>query len=131
MSHNDIRGTLPQEATVTPIQLLLFVEAAVFGAASLVHRGLLIAGLEHRRATTAEMVIAVVLLAAFAIVSIRPMWLGRVGLAAQGFALLGTMVGVVMIAIGVGPQTVPDVLLHAGLVVLLVAGLVMTVRAPA
>ena len=116
---------------MTSIQLFLFVEAVVFGAASLVHRGLLAHGLEHSRAATAETVIALVLLAAFAIVSIRPAWLRRVGVAAQGFAMVGTLVGLVMISIGVGPQTMPDVVFHAGLLVLLVAGLVTTLRTPA
>jgi hypothetical protein len=48
---------------------------------------------------------------------VRPAWVRRVGLAAQGFALLGTLVGVFTIAIGVGPRTLPDVVYHIGIVV--------------
>jgi hypothetical protein len=44
----------------------------------------------------------------------------------QAFALLGTCVGAVMIAFGVGPRTTPDVLFHGLLLVLLVGGLVWT-----
>jgi hypothetical protein len=61
---------------------------------------------------------------------IRPAWTRWVGLAAQGFALLGTLVGIFTIAIGVGPRTVPDVVYHAVIVVVLVWGLIVTARAP-
>jgi hypothetical protein len=46
----------------------------------------------------------------------------------QGFALLGTIVGLVTIAIGIGPRTAFDLTLHAGMVALLVAGLIVTAR---
>jgi len=52
------------------------------------------------------------------------------GLAAQGFALLGTLVGITTIIIGVGPQSAFDVALHVGFVTLLVAGLVIVARRP-
>jgi uncharacterized membrane protein YjjP (DUF1212 family) len=50
-------------------------------------------------------------------------------LAAQGFAILGTLVGLFTIAIGIGPRTVPDLVFHAGIVVVLVWGLIVTTRA--
>ena len=51
-----------------------------------------------------------------------------IGLIAQGFALLGTLVGVFTIAIGVGPRTVPDVAYHAIIVLVLLPGLVVAAR---
>ena len=39
----------------------------------------------------------------------RPWWLRNAGLFGQGFALLGTLVGLATIAIGVGPRTAPDI----------------------
>jgi hypothetical protein len=54
-----------------------------------------------------------------------------IGLAAQAFALLGTLVGVFTIAIGVGPRTVADIAYHLAIVVALVWGLVVAARAPA
>jgi hypothetical protein len=111
------------------IRRFMSFEAAAFLAASLVHGGVLIDGFEHRQAATAEMVIGIVLLVGLAITSIRPAWTRRVGVGGQGFALLGTFVGMAMIAIGVGPRTIPDVVFHAGLVVLLVSGLIVAVRA--
>jgi hypothetical protein len=50
-------------------------------------------------------------------------------LAAQGFALLGTLVGAFTIAIGVGPRTVPDIVYHVVLLIVLGWGLTVTVRA--
>jgi len=114
---------------LSTIRLFVVAEMALFFVASLIHRGVLSAGYEHREAGIAEGVIGVVLLAALTAMLVWPMSARRVAIAAQAFALLGTMVGVVMIAIGVGPRTVPDVVFHAVLVILLVSGLVVTIRA--
>jgi hypothetical protein len=105
------------------IRLFIFVEAASFAVASLIHSGRLIAGYEHGRARIAESVIAAVLLAGLALTWIRSASLRRVALAVQGFALLGTLVGVLTIAVGIGPRTVPDVVYHIVIVVVLVLGL--------
>ena len=45
------------------------------------------------------------------------------GLWAQGFALVGTLVGLFTIAIGVGPRTAPDLVFHVAILALLGAGL--------
>jgi uncharacterized membrane protein YoaK (UPF0700 family) len=110
-------------------RLFLLVEAASFAAASLVHSGVFISGYEHAQARIAEGVIAAVLFAGLILSFIRREWTRPVGLAAQGFALLGTLVGLFTIAIGVGPRTVPDLVYHAVIVVVLVWGLIVTARA--
>jgi hypothetical protein len=48
---------------------------------------------------------------------------------AQGFALLGTLVGIFTIIVGVGPRTTPDVIYHIAMVGLLVWGLATAARA--
>jgi hypothetical protein len=73
-------------------------------------------------------VIAAVLLAGLACSWLRPPWTRRAGLAVQGFALLGTLVGAFTIAIGIGPRTVPDIVYHVGLLIGLGWGLILTVR---
>jgi hypothetical protein len=113
------------------IRLFLFFEAASFAIASLIHSGRLIQGYEHPQARIAEGVIAIVLLGGLALTWIRPMSVRAVGLAAQGFALLGTLVGVFTIAIGVGPRTPPDIAYHVAILVVLVWGLRVTARTPA
>ncbi len=44
---------------------------------------------------------------------------------------MGTLVGIFTIAIGIGPRTVADVVYHIVIVVVLVWGLVLALRAPA
>jgi hypothetical protein len=111
------------------IRLFMLFEAAAFIAAALTHAGLLVDGYEHREARIAESVIAAVLLVGLALTWIRPGSTRGVGLAAQAFALLGTLVGIFTIAIGIGPRTVPDVVYHTGIVVVLVSGLAVAARA--
>lgn len=111
---------------VRTIRLFLLCEAAAFMAAALVHFGVLMDGYQHRKAGTAESVIGVVLLVGLALTFIRPRSARQLGLAAQGFALLGTLVGLFTIAIGVGPRTAPDIAFHLSIVLILVCGLVAT-----
>jgi hypothetical protein len=94
------------------LQGLLAFEAVVFGAASLVHAGVLVAGYEHAQAATAEGVIAAVLLVGISACLFRPSATRTIALATQAFALLGTLVGAFTIAIGVGPQTAADIAYH-------------------
>ena len=110
------------------IRLFMLAEGASFLAASLVHAGALIPGYEHRQARIAESIIAAVLLGGAVLTWLRPASTRAVGLAAQGFALLGTLVGLFTIAVGIGPRTAPDLVYHAGIVAVLVWGLVVAAR---
>ena len=108
---------------------LLLLEAGLLGAASLVHGGLLVRGHVHGQARIAEAVIAAVLLAAWGLSLLKPRRTRKLALLAQVFALLGTLVGLFTIAIGIGPQSAPDLVFHAALVALLLAGLYFARRA--
>ncbi len=110
------------------IRLFMVLEAASFVAASLVHSGVLITGYEHPQARVGEGVIAAVLIAGLVVSFARREWTRWVGLAAQGFALLGTLVGIFTIAVGVGPRSVPDLVYHAAILTVLVWGLIVTAR---
>jgi hypothetical protein len=107
---------------------LMTLEGASFLAASVLHRGVPFPGAAHAKAATAETVIGAVLVTGAALAAARPVRARAVALVAQGFALVGTCVGVVMVAIGVGPRTAPDVAYHAGILGLLAAGLALTAR---
>jgi hypothetical protein len=109
--------------------LLLLAEGASFIAASLVHRGVLVGGYEHHEAAVAETVIGTVLLAGAVLTWLRPARARAFGIAAQAFALLGTIVGAFTIAVGIGPRTLPDLAYHASILVVLVAGLALAAHA--
>ena len=112
------------------VRRLLLVEAAAFAVASLVHFGFLVRGFEASAAGTAEGIIAIVLGAGAVVASIRPSWTRAVAVLVQGFALLGSLVGLYVVVRGFGPDTPADLAFHVAIVTVLGAGLVLTARAP-
>ena len=105
------------------LRRLLAAEAGTYVIAALVHAGILLRGYEHRNALIAESLIAAALLAGWVVARVRPQSTRIAGLWAQGLALFWTMVGLLTIAIGVGPQSIPDVVYHVAIVSVLVYGL--------
>ena len=114
---------------INRIRLFLGLEAAIFIAAALIHFGVVLDGYYDQGAGTAEGVIAVVLLAGLVTSLLRPAATRRAGIIAQGFALVGTFVGVTLL-LTVGPRTTLDIVIHLVMVIVLVTGLITTVRAP-
>jgi hypothetical protein len=114
---------------IQTIRFFLLFEAAAFALAALIHAGVFISGYEHAQARIAEGVIAVVLIASLILSFIRREWTRWLGLGAQGFALLGTLVGLFTIVIGVGPRTAPDIAYHAVILIVLGWGLIIAARA--
>jgi hypothetical protein len=57
-------------------------------------------------------------------------WARNVGIVVQSFALMGTLVGIFTIIVGVGPRTVPDVLYHIAIVLVLAVGIAVARSAP-
>ena len=115
----------------TTIRLFLLIEGVSFLAAGLVHRGVFFSGYAHQQASIAETSIAIVLLAGLGLTWIWPAHTRLIGLVAQTFALLGTLVGVFTIAVGVGPRTAPDIAYHLTILAVLMWGIVVAARAPA
>jgi hypothetical protein len=112
------------------VRWFLSIEALVFGAAALIHAGVLVHGYEHGKAEAAESVIALALLAGLLATVSSPSSSRAIGLGAQGFALAGTLVGLLTIALGIGPRTAFDLALHAGMIALLAGGLISVARRP-
>ena len=110
------------------IQLFLLAETILFLNAAAAHFTILGGGNPDRAAGTAESVIGLVLLAGLITTIVRERLTRSAGLAVQVFALLGTLVGVFTIIVGVGPQTITDIIIHAVMLTLLVSGLVFTRR---
>jgi hypothetical protein len=111
------------------IRLFLFIEAVAFAAASFIHTGLLFADFADPPARIAEGLISFVLFAGLALTWIRPAWTRTVALGAQGFALLGTLVGITAITLVPGPRRPADIVFHIAMVALLVWGNTYTLRA--
>jgi hypothetical protein len=105
------------------IRRFLIVEALAFFAAALIHGGHLVPGYAHRAARIAETTLGLALVAGLAVSLLRPARTRVAGLTAQGFGLLGTLVGVLTMVVGIGPQSTPDVIYHLGMVALLGWGL--------
>ena len=114
---------------VNRIRLFLALEAAIFIVAALIHFEVIFDGYLDREAGTAESIIALVLLGGLLASMMRPAVTRRAGLIAQVFALAGTFVGVTLL-FAVGPRTTLDVFIHLLMVVVLVAGLLVTIRTP-
>jgi hypothetical protein len=108
---------------IRTIRIFLLAESLAFFSAALVHFGILARGFEHAKAGTAETVIGSVLGLGLAASLLRPMATRTAGMAAQGFALAGTCVGLFTIAIGVGPRTAPDLAYHCAIILVLAWGL--------
>ncbi|HEV7366172.1 MAG TPA: hypothetical protein VGN76_10040, partial [Gemmatimonadales bacterium] len=64
-----------------------------------------------------------VLFIALVLTWIRTTRLRSAGWYAQAFALAGTMIGLFTIVVGVGPRTVPDIVYHIAIVIVLLWGL--------
>ncbi|WP_426390640.1 hypothetical protein [Variovorax sp. R-27] len=121
------RGTVPVMRPQAARAWML-TEALALGLASMVHAGRIVPGYAHGHARIAEAVIATVLVLATVETWLRPADARRAAIFGQGFALLGTLVGLGTIVAGIGPRTVPDVVYHALLLSLLVTGLTWAVR---
>ncbi len=110
------------------IRLLLLLETATFVGASLIHQGVLLAGYSHRDASVAEAVIAIVLALGLLLTWTPVPWARRAAIGSQIFGIVGVLVGLLTIAIGVGPRTEPDLVYHGGILATLIVGLVIAWR---
>lgn len=110
------------------LRVILAAEVAIFALAAAAHRGWIGAGFEHARAATAETAIALFLLLGFHLVKAVPEHGRAIGLIAHVFALVGALTGVLVVALGVGPQTGPDKIYLAATLTFLVAVLPAFIR---
>jgi len=117
---------------MSTVRRSLALEALLFLIAAAIHSGYLVPGYAHRAARIAESILGLALVAGLTVSLLQPERTRSAGLAAQGFALLGTLVGILTMIVGVGPQSTPDVMYHLAMVALLGWGLATAARiAPA
>jgi hypothetical protein len=110
------------------IRAFLAFEAATFIVAALVHAGILTTADPHAAAATGESVIAIALLIGLALTGAGLLAVATIGILAQGFALFGTLVGILTIIAGVGPQSGPDIAYHVAISGVLLVGVVVASR---
>ncbi|HEV8638697.1 MAG TPA: hypothetical protein VG370_31175 [Chloroflexota bacterium] len=110
------------------VRVFLLLEGVGFLLAALVHAGVLVGGYEDAGARTAESVIGGVLLVGLALTRLAPARTRMIGVAAQGFALAGTIVGTYLSLAGIGASTVPDRVYHVAILLALVWGLTVAAR---
>jgi hypothetical protein len=108
---------------------LLALEGTAFAIASIIHSGALVDVSVDPGARTAEGVIAIVLFVGAAAAWLRPAWTRVAAGLAQGFGLVGSLIGTYLAFRGLGPDTVPDLIFHVAVVVTLATGLVAAIRA--
>ena len=110
------------------IRAFLAFEAATFILAALVHAGVQTNADPHEAAATGESVIAIALVIGLVLTWSGLTSVATIGILAQGFALFGTLVGILTIIAGVGPQSWPDIAYHVAISGVLLLGVVVASR---
>jgi hypothetical protein len=119
--------TRPDESR-SEILWYLMVEVALFTFAALAHGGVIVTGYEFPKAAMAETVIAVILGAALIMSFVSPTTTRTVALITQGVALLAVVAGVVTIVMGISPQTLQNIVVHAVMLITLGLGFAVAQR---
>ena len=84
----------------------LFAEALAFTVAALIHAGLPVEEYGHPDAIIFESVLAGILFLGYSLIRYDQSWTRRIGIAVQGIALLGTVIGRFSIIAGAGPTII-------------------------
>jgi hypothetical protein len=111
-------------------RVFLFIEAMCFYSAALLHRGVFVPGHEHAQARAAETVIGSVLLIGVIASWVTPEHSRSISFTTQTFAFFLTVLDLLLIAIGIGPRGIPDLVFNAAVLLLLSLGLFVVSRAP-
>ncbi len=110
------------------LRILMLVAAASLVLAAALHAGIVIPG-PFDDAAMYESAIAVILVIGVAATLIGPRWARWGGLISVIVALAGSCVGLFLALRGIGPNTVPDIVYHFGLVALLLLCVAIASRA--
>lgn len=108
----------------------LFAEALAFTMAALIHAGLPVEGYGRRDAIVFESALAGILFVGYCLSRYNQSWTRCIGIAVQGIALLGTVIGRFSIIAGAGPAIVFDLVFYRAITFILLWGLTVTIIAP-
>jgi hypothetical protein len=112
--------------TIWAVRGLLLVQVVGFVVLASIHVGLLIGGYRRPPAGATELVIAVVVVVALVLTWAPPAQGQRAVTAAQFFAMLGVLVGLVTVTLGVERGTNLEVAVNLALLLTATTGLVLT-----
>ncbi len=115
---------------VQRIQVFLLAEGLAFSLAALLHVGLPTEGYEQREAIIFESMLGGFLFLGYLVTRFNPSWTRRTGIAIQGMALLGTVIGRFSIITGHGSWTIVDLVFYRAITAVLLWGLVLAIIAP-
>lgn len=107
------------------------VAALSLFVASLIHFGYFVEGYSDRGAAVPEAVIGAVILVGLALSWTSAPWGRRALIGGLAFGLAGSTLGLVLVFVGVGPRTTPDLVYHVLLVTALVVGLFVAAKSGA
>lgn len=117
--------------------VVMLLEAATFCVAAVLHLDariplgfLTVRGERVEQAAIAELVIAGVLVFGAAVVLARPADARPLACVVTGFAIFGVIVGLATIALGVGPRTIPDLVYHVAIMVVLLISFAVLMNRP-
>ena len=119
-------GSAERFRSIWAVRGFLLVQIAIFLVLVTIHFGLLIGGYGHPPAGATESVIVAVLLLGLLLTWTPPPWSRRAATAAQSFGTLGVLVGMLTIALGIGPRIILDLSLNVVLLLTLIAGVAST-----
>jgi hypothetical protein len=112
--------------TIWTVRGLLLVQVAGFVVLASIHFGVLIGGYRHPPPGATELVIVAALVVAFVLTWGPPARGQRAATAAQLFAMLGVVVGLITVTLGVERGSTLEVALNVALLLTVTTGLVVT-----
>lgn len=128
--HDTALHGLGSRLTHTRFRVFMFIEAISFFFAAAVHGGVLIHGREHTVIHVGETFMGIVLAAGVVASGLVPRHARAIAFGTQIFAFFGTVLGLLLIAVGIGPSSVPGLTFNAAVLLLLCLGLFFAWRTP-
>lgn len=125
-----IRTEMKDDRQLFQTRTFLFAEAAAFAIAAVLHAGLPAEEYGHPDAIIFDSVLAGILFLGYSLSRYDQSWTRRIGIAVQGIALLGTVIGRFSIIAGAGPTIIFDLVFYRAITFILLWGLTVTIIAP-
>ena len=118
-----------QRRSIQRIRTFLLAEASAFVIAALIHVSLLAEGYEHHDAVVFESILGSILFLGYLGAGVYPTWARHTGIAVQGVALFGTVIGRFSVIAGEGPWTILELVFYRVITAVLIWGFITAIIA--